>query len=130
MLHASFGKHRSTTSSTQSAPSLPGVRSALRRIINDWWERLFTMVFGRVPLGEQAQLYSSHETTRDYVFNQNATTATEINTSSYAVIHQMPTALNRHADTDRYDALWTGARARQRLAAFRRTYDSRLYKQY
>jgi len=71
-----------------------------------------------------------NQLTRDYVFNQNATTATEINTSSYAVIHQMPTALNRHADTDRYDALWTGARARQRLAAFRRTYDSRLYKQY
>lgn len=72
-----------------------------------------------------------NQMTRDYVFNSKAsTTASEISTSSFAVIHQIPTALNRHSDSDRYDGLWTGAKARQRLAAFRRLYDSRLYKQY
>ena len=68
--------------------------------------------------------------TRDYVFDKAANMASEIRTSSFAVIHQMPAALNHHTDTDRFDNLWNGAKARERLKAFRRLYDSRLYKQY
>ena len=68
--------------------------------------------------------------TRDYVFDKTANIAAEIRTSSFAVIHQTPTALNHHANTDRYDSMWNGANARERLKAFRRLYDSRLYKQY
>ena len=68
--------------------------------------------------------------TRDYVFDKAANMASEIRTSSFAVIHQMPAVLNHHTDTDRFDNLWNGAKARERLKAFRRLYDSRLYKQY
>ncbi|MBQ9654949.1 MAG: hypothetical protein IJV38_02885 [Prevotella sp.] len=71
-----------------------------------------------------------NQMTRDYVFNQTARTATQISTSSFAVIHQIDTPLNRHSDSDRYDALWTGQNAKQKLAAYRRLYDSQLYKQY
>ena len=53
-----------------------------------------------------------------------------IDGSSFAVIHQIPVALNSHAGTNRYDTLWTGANAKKKLAAFRRLYDSKLYKQY
>ncbi len=41
----------------------------VRRIVNEWWERLFALVFGRVPLGEQAHLYAAGNTRRDYVWN-------------------------------------------------------------
>ena len=41
----------------------------LRRMVNEWWERLYALVLGKTPLGDQARLYSSHETTRDYVWN-------------------------------------------------------------
>ena len=50
------------TSSKNSAPS------AASRVINGWWNRLITAVFsGRVA--EETERYSSHQTTRDYVFN-------------------------------------------------------------
>lgn len=85
--------------------------------------------------GQQVSVSSTgnnvvNKMTRDYVFDKAAKTAGEIRTSSFAVIHQIPTALNSHAGTNRYDALWTGANAKQKLAAFRRLYDSKLYKQY
>lgn len=64
---------------------------------------------------------------RDYVLN---TRTHVINTSSFAVVHQISTPLNMHKDTDRYDKAWTGAGARQRLRAFRQQFDTYLYKRY
>jgi hypothetical protein len=64
---------------------------------------------------------------RDYVLN---TRTHVINTSSFAVVHQISTPLNMHKDTDRYDKVWTGAGARQRLKAFRQQFDTYLYKRY
>ena len=66
--------------------------------------------------------------TRDFMFNLIASRASSISASSFAVVHQISTPLNAHADTDRYDALWTGANAKRKLAAFRKKYDSMLYK--
>ena len=85
--------------------------------------------------GQQVNISSTgsnvvNKMTRDYVFDKAAKTAGEIRTSSFAVIHQIPVALNSHAGTNRYDTLWTGANAKKKLAAFRRLYDSKLYKQY
>jgi uncharacterized surface protein with fasciclin (FAS1) repeats len=68
--------------------------------------------------------------TRDYVFNNIARNASSISASSFAVVHQISTPLNQHPDTDRFDAAWTGPNARARLKAFRRLYDSQLYKRY
>lgn len=61
-----FGKNsnRATTRPTQ-----PAREPYLRRIINDWWERLYKLAFGKAALGQQAQLYSSGRTTHDYVWN-------------------------------------------------------------
>ena len=67
----------------------------------------------------------SNVMTRDYVFASQ-----QISTSSFAVIHQISTPLCTHADTDRYDALWTGANARQKLAHFRKLFDEKLYLRY
>lgn len=67
----------------------------------------------------------SNVMTRDYVIASQ-----QINTSSFAVIHQISTPLCTHADTDRYDALWTGANARQKLAHFRKLFDEKLYLRY
>ena len=64
---------------------------------------------------------------RDYVLDTRRHT---ISTSSFAVVHQISTPLNMHADTDRYDAAWTGAGARQHTRAYREQYDSYLYKRY
>ena len=85
--------------------------------------------------GQQVNISSTgsnvvNKMTRDYVFDKAAKTAGEIRTSSFAVIHQIPVTLNSHAGTNRYDTLWTGANAKKKLAAFRRLYDSKLYKQY
>ena len=85
--------------------------------------------------GQQVNISSTgsnvvNKMTRDYVFDKAAKTAGEIRTSSFAVSHQIPVALNSHAGTNRYDTLWTGANAKKKLAAFRRLYDSKLYKQY
>lgn len=41
----------------------------LRRIVNEWWERLYTLAFGRVPLGGQARLYEAGHAKRDYLWN-------------------------------------------------------------
>lgn len=51
---------------------------------------------------------------RDYVFTvSNSGTATAISTSSFAVVHELPEALNRHAETDRYDGAWASQTARR-----------------
>ncbi len=67
MFKLPFGRQR--TEPAQEGPERTHREPLIRRIVNQWWERLFAMVLGRVPLGEQAYLYSSHETTRDYVWN-------------------------------------------------------------
>jgi uncharacterized surface protein with fasciclin (FAS1) repeats len=64
---------------------------------------------------------------RDYVLNKRTHV---INTSSFAVVHQISTPLCTHEDTDRYDGVWTGSGARQRLKDFRRLYETYLYKRY
>jgi len=69
----------------------------------------------------------SNEMARDYVINSRTHA---ISTSSFAVIHQIGTPFCTHADTDRYDAAWTGAGSRQRLSAFRQQFDTYLYKRY
>ena len=67
MIKFPFGRKGKAAGTTQNQPArrVPYVR----RVVNEWWERLYALVFGRVPVGEQAQLYSSHDTTRDYVWN-------------------------------------------------------------
>lgn len=71
-----------------------------------------------------------NQMTRDYVFNGRATTATAIQTSSFAVVHQISSPLNYHRDSDRYDGLWSGTQAKKKLSAFRKLYDTRLYQKY
>ncbi len=66
--------------------------------------------------------------TRDYVLNRRNHV---INTSSFAVVHQISTPLCTHQNANRrYDELWTGNGARQRMKNFRRKYDTYLYKRY
>ena len=83
--------------------------------------------------GQQVEIDASSTTkvvnqmARDYVLNKTTHT---INTSSFAVVHQISTPFSTHTDTDRYDALWTGSNARQKLAAYRRLYDEKLYRRY
>ena len=69
----------------------------------------------------------TNEMARDYVFDKNTRA---INTSSFAVVHQVSTPFNPHANASRYDALWTGKNAREKLAAFRKLFDEKLYKRY
>lgn len=40
----------------------------LVRVVNDWWDRLISAVFGG-KLSEQTEQYLAHQTTRDYVCN-------------------------------------------------------------
>ena len=82
----------------------------------------------QVTIGNAGKMVN--QMTRDYVFDASKEKAMKINSSSFAVVHQISTPLNRHRNTDRYDAAWTGTNAKQKLAAFRRLFDSRLYKQY
>ncbi len=82
----------------------------------------------QIAIGESGKMVN--QMTRDYVFDHAKNMATKINSSSFAVVHEISTPLNRHRDTDRYDSAWSGPGAKQRLAAFRRLFDSRLYKQY
>lgn len=71
-----------------------------------------------------------NQMTRDYVFDRPAANATSISTSSFAVIHQIGTPLNHHANADRYDSLWSGNNVRRKLTAFRRLFETKLYKRY
>ena len=68
-----------------------------------------------------------NQMTRDYVIDKRQHA---ISTSSFAVIHQISTPLSSHVGSERYDAAWTGAGARQRLKAYRQQYESYLYKRY
>jgi uncharacterized surface protein with fasciclin (FAS1) repeats len=48
---------------------------------------------------------------RDYVFDNTASKAASINTSSFAVIHELSEPLNYHTNTDLYNAGWSSAKA-------------------
>jgi len=75
--------------------------------------------------------------TRDYVLDKKNH---RISTSSFAVVHQISTPLNNHSvsqdesrnvtDNARYDFNWAGLNAASRLKAFRRQFETRLYRQY
>ena len=73
MLHIPFAK--SSDKAEQARPAAqskqPKVahQSPLRRVVDQWWERLYALAFGKVPLGEQAQLYDSNQGLRDYIWN-------------------------------------------------------------
>ena len=67
----------------------------------------------------------SNQMARDFVIANR-----RISTSSFAAVHQISVPLNSHVGTNRYDAAWTGAGARQRLAAFRKLFDEKLYLRY
>ena len=64
---------------------------------------------------------------RDYELNKKSHV---INNSSFAVVHQISTPLNSHADGARYDALWNGANSRARLGAYRKQFESRFFDRY
>jgi hypothetical protein len=64
---------------------------------------------------------------RDYELNKKSHV---INNSSFAVVHQISTPLNSHADGARYDALWNGANARARLGAYRKQFENRFFDRY
>ena len=69
--------------------------------------------------------------TRDYELNKKSHV---INNSSFAVVHQISTPLNSKktaaAGSRRYDAMWTGAGAKQRLADFRKRFETKYYDRY
>lgn len=67
--------------------------------------------------------------TRDYVLNALPASATRINTSSFAVVHEINTPLIYSKD-GRFDSTWTGANAAKKLAGFRQDFDNRLSKRY
>jgi uncharacterized surface protein with fasciclin (FAS1) repeats len=67
----------------------------------------------------------SNQMARDFVIANR-----RISTSSFAAVHQISVPLSSHVGTNRYDAAWTGAGARQRLAAFRKLFDEKLYLRY
>ena len=74
----------------------------------------------------------SNQMARDYVIRVTGAGRNEtrtISTSSFAVVHQISTPLSTHPN-NRYDGAWTGAGARERLAAFRQQFESYLYKRY
>ena len=76
-----------------------------------------------IDAGNNSKL--SNKMARDYIIKNKA-----ISTSSFAVVHQISTPLNTHANSDRYDGAWTGAGARERMAAYRQKFESYLYKRY
>ena len=68
--------------------------------------------------------------TRDYVFNNTAVNATQLLSSSFAVVHEIATPLNPNANTDRYDALWNTAGAKRRLIGHQKLGLARLARMY
>ncbi len=75
----------------------------------------------------------TNQMARDYVITvkgSGRTAQRTLSTSSFAVIHQISEPLSTHADTDRYDGKWTGHGARERMEAYRKLFDSYLYKRY
>lgn len=69
-----------------------------------------------------------NQMTRDYVFNTQAISASKINTSSFAVIHEISTPLSVHASGERYDNLWRASA--KKLAQHRKQFETKLYKLY
>ena len=70
---------------------------------------------------------------RDYVIRVTGSGRNEqrsLSTSSFAVVHQISTPLCTHTNTNRYDEQWKGAGARERLQAYRKQFESYLYKRY
>ncbi len=67
--------------------------------------------------------------TRDYVFNNTAVNATQLLSSSFAVVHEITTALNSNSD-NRYDGLWKTAAARSKLGGHRKAGLERLARMY
>lgn len=69
--------------------------------------------------------------TRDYELNKKSHV---INNSSFAVVHEISTPLNPKntaaAGSRRYDAMWTGAGAKQRLADFRKRFETKYFDRY
>lgn len=78
----------------------------------------------RITIGNNNSL-AKNIMTRDYVFNNAAATASAINTSSFAVVHEINTPLCPFAN-GRYDGEWTGANAKKKLAEFRKNFDYNL----
>ena len=69
MPHLPFGRKHSEEAPTQPGTPRPASFSLVRRVVDDWWERLYALAFGREPLGAQAQLYDANQGMRDYVWN-------------------------------------------------------------
>lgn len=67
--------------------------------------------------------------TRDYVFNNTAVNATQLLSSSFAVVHEISTALNTHA-SGRYDDLWSSAKAKRKLIGHQKAGLKRLARMY
>lgn len=68
--------------------------------------------------------------TRDYVFNNTAVNATQLLSSSFAVVHEITTPLNPYANTDRYDGLWSTAAAKRKLIGHQKLGLKRLARMY
>jgi len=69
-----------------------------------------------------------NQMTRDYVFNTAARQASKINTSSFAVIHEISQPLSIHSSGVRYDTLWRASA--KKLAQHRKQFETKLYKLY
>ena len=67
MPHHSSASRHSADGALRAATASQGLSP--RRIVNEWWDRLYTLVFGHTPLGDQAHLYAAGETKRDYIWN-------------------------------------------------------------
>ena len=68
--------------------------------------------------------------TRDYVFNNTAANATQLLSSSFAVVHEITTPLNPNAHSDRYDGLWSTAAAKRKLIGHQKLGLKRLARMY
>ena len=61
------------SSDKRASAALPGStasrESGLRRIIDEWWDRLYQLVFDKKPAEAHARIYSAGDTKRDYIWN-------------------------------------------------------------
>jgi uncharacterized surface protein with fasciclin (FAS1) repeats len=67
---------------------------------------------------------------RDYVFNNTAVNATQLLSSSFAVVHEIASTLNPNTNTDRYDGLWGTAEAKRKLIGHQKLGLQRLARMY
>ena len=65
-MHHATSKKRS---SRQEDSTINRRKPLIRRIVDAWWDRVYMLVFGKVPVGDHAQLYEAGNTTKDYVWN-------------------------------------------------------------